>query len=73
MVVIMDEGVRNRWLRGRIVRTYPGRDGVPRRADVRISDGSVMRDRPVTKLALLDVCSKDDAEPEVLATRGGGC
>ncbi|XP_062704268.1 uncharacterized protein LOC134286640 [Aedes albopictus] len=73
LVVIADEGVRNRWLRGRVVRTYPGRDGVPRRADVRTSDGSVMRDRLVIKLALLEISARNDAEPEVLATRGGEC
>ena len=73
LVVMADEGVRNRWLRGRIVKTYPGRDGVPRRADVRTPDGSVMRDRPVAKLALLDINTGSDAEPEVLATRGGEC
>ncbi|KXJ77123.1 hypothetical protein RP20_CCG008306 [Aedes albopictus] len=73
LVVIADEGVRNRWIRGQIVKTYPGKDGVPRRADLRIPDGSVMRDRPVTKLALLEIGTGSDAELEVLATRGGEC
>lgn len=73
LVVVADEGVRNRWIRGRVVRTHPGKDGIPRRADVRVADGSMMRDRPVTKLALLDVGNKSDAEPDVLATRRGGC
>ncbi|XP_058833270.1 uncharacterized protein LOC131691086 [Topomyia yanbarensis] len=73
LVVFANEGVRNRWLRGRVVKTYPGRDGTPRRADVRDSDGTVRRDRPVAKLALLDVRTGGDVEPEVLATRGGGC
>ncbi|XP_062703964.1 uncharacterized protein LOC134286368 [Aedes albopictus] len=73
LVVIANEGMRNRWLRGRIVKTYPGRDSIPRRADVRTSDGSVLRNRPVTKLALLEIGTMSDAEPEVLSTRGGGC
>ncbi|XP_055614291.1 uncharacterized protein LOC129760657 [Uranotaenia lowii] len=66
LVIIVDERIRNRWLRGRVLKTYPGKDGVTRRADVQTADG--IFSRPVTKLALLDVGTEHDAEPEILAT-----
>ncbi|XP_055589038.1 uncharacterized protein LOC129741339 [Uranotaenia lowii] len=66
LVVIVDERVRNRWLRGRVLKTYPGKDGVSRRADVQTTGG--IFNRPVSKLALLDVGATYDAEPDVLAT-----
>ncbi|XP_065084794.1 uncharacterized protein LOC135707003 [Ochlerotatus camptorhynchus] len=59
LVVIADEKVRNRWLRGRVVRTYPGKDGTVRQAEV-MTSGGILR-RPVVKLALLDVEPEDDA------------
>ncbi|XP_065074451.1 uncharacterized protein LOC135698403 [Ochlerotatus camptorhynchus] len=62
IVVIADEGVRNQWTRGRVIRTYPGKDGVARRADVETSSG-VLR-RPVCKLAVLDVVPDGDAETD---------
>ncbi|XP_062709477.1 uncharacterized protein LOC134288485 [Aedes albopictus] len=71
LVLVTDENVRNRWLRGRVVRTIPGKDGVPRQAEVRTSGGVLKR--PTSKLAVLDVAGSGDAEPEVEATRGGGC
>lgn len=72
-VVMGDERVRNRWVRGLVIKTYPGKDGVPRRADVRITGGVVLRDRAVCNLALLDVKQNGDAESELPATRGGEC
>ncbi|XP_062703553.1 uncharacterized protein LOC134286008 [Aedes albopictus] len=71
LVLIVDENVRNRWIRGRVIQTIPGKDGVPRRAEV-MTSGGVLK-RPVTKLAVLDVMRTGDAGPEVTATRGGGC
>ncbi|XP_053685846.1 uncharacterized protein LOC128735386 [Sabethes cyaneus] len=71
LVLVVDENVRNRWLRGRVVRAFPGKDGVIRRAEVRTSGGLLKR--PATKLALLDVVSSGAAKSEVVATRGGGC
>lgn len=53
LVIVVNEGVRNSWIRGRIIRVYPGRDGRVRSADVQTSFG-IMR-RPATKLAVLDV------------------
>ncbi|XP_053691610.1 uncharacterized protein LOC128740123 [Sabethes cyaneus] len=59
LVMIADEGVRNQWLRGRVIRTYPGKDGVVRRADVETSSGVLQR--PACKLAILDIIG----DPEV--------
>ncbi|XP_058814579.1 uncharacterized protein LOC131678438 [Topomyia yanbarensis] len=65
LVMIADEKIRNRWLRGRVVRTYPGSDGTVRRADVLTASGILQR--PAVKLAVLDVGS-DDTEGEVLVS-----
>ncbi|KXJ30250.1 hypothetical protein RP20_CCG005761 [Aedes albopictus] len=71
LVLVVDENVRNRWIRGRVSRTIPGKDGVSRRAEVQTSGGILKR--PATKLAVLDVVRSGDAKPEAEATRGGGC
>ncbi|XP_055622807.1 uncharacterized protein LOC129766310 [Toxorhynchites rutilus septentrionalis] len=71
LVLVVDENIRNRWLRGRVIHTVPGKDGVARSAEVKTSLGILKR--PVTRLALLDVEKLGDAEPEVKATRGGDC
>ncbi|XP_055585090.1 uncharacterized protein LOC129737943 [Uranotaenia lowii] len=60
LVVIVDESVRNGWLRGTVERVYPGCDGVVHKVDVRTADGIFQR--PVIKVALLDV--KDDSKTE---------
>ncbi|XP_055609787.1 uncharacterized protein LOC129756794 [Uranotaenia lowii] len=54
LVVIVDESVRNGWLRGKVVKTYPGRDGQVHKVDVETCDGSTLQ-RPAVKVALLDV------------------
>lgn len=71
LVVVVDGNVRNRWQRGRVVRTYPGKDGTVRRADVQTSCG-ILR-RPVVKLALIDVDKESDTEATVLVTRRAEC
>ncbi|KXJ71108.1 hypothetical protein RP20_CCG021488 [Aedes albopictus] len=71
LVLVVDENIRNRWLRGRVIVTVPGKDGVARRAEVQTSAGILKR--PCTKLAVLDVEGSGDAQPEAKATRGGGC
>ncbi|XP_055584836.1 uncharacterized protein LOC129737701 [Uranotaenia lowii] len=53
LVVIVDETVRNGWLRGRVSRSYPGSDGQVRRVDVETSSGILQRG--VAKVALLDL------------------
>ncbi|XP_055613814.1 uncharacterized protein LOC129760233 [Uranotaenia lowii] len=53
LVVVVNEGVRNKWTRGRILKIFPGKDGVARLADLQTKNGILTR--PFTKLALLDV------------------
>ncbi|XP_062538467.1 uncharacterized protein LOC134206756 [Armigeres subalbatus] len=67
LVLIVNEGQRNGWLRGRVITTIPGRDGRIRQAWVQTTEG-VFR-RPVSKLAVLQVQGNGNAEsvgtPEV--------
>ncbi|XP_055618996.1 uncharacterized protein LOC129764175 [Toxorhynchites rutilus septentrionalis] len=53
LVVVVDEGRRNGWLRGRILDVVSGKDGQVRRAVVQTSKGTISR--PATKLAFLEV------------------
>lgn len=62
LVVIADEKVRNRWMRGRVVHTYAGKDGIVRQADVSTPYG-ILR-RPIAKLALLDVVPENGGSTE---------
>lgn len=57
LVIVVDEGVRNSWTRGRVVRVYTGNDGRVRSADVQTSMGIVRR--PVTKLAVLNIAKEE--------------
>ena len=54
VVVVDPEGPRNIWPKGRIIHVYPGKDGRVRTADVKLSNGSVLR-RPATKICQLEV------------------
>jgi hypothetical protein len=47
------DGPRNNWPLGRIIQTYPGKDGQVRVADVKTKTGTYRR--PVIKLIKLDV------------------
>ncbi|XP_062541702.1 uncharacterized protein LOC134209708 [Armigeres subalbatus] len=58
-VVIVDETVRNGWLRGRVVEIYPSRDGQVRKVDVQTSSGVFQR--PAIKVALLDILEQSKA------------
>ncbi|XP_062704047.1 uncharacterized protein LOC134286450 [Aedes albopictus] len=62
LVVIVDDRVRNGWIRGQVLRVFPGRDGRCRSANVQTATG-VLR-RPVAKLAVLDVAgnAREDTE-----------
>ncbi|XP_055623054.1 uncharacterized protein LOC129766511 [Toxorhynchites rutilus septentrionalis] len=54
IVVIVDPNLpRNSWPRGRVIATHPSKDGRIRSATVKTSTGDY--DRPVTKLAVLEV------------------
>ncbi|XP_062557206.1 uncharacterized protein LOC134222069 [Armigeres subalbatus] len=59
LVVIVDETVRNGWLRGRIIKTFPGIDGQVRKVDVQTESGVLQR--PAIKVALLDVLDNGNA------------
>ncbi|XP_055615122.1 uncharacterized protein LOC129761428 [Toxorhynchites rutilus septentrionalis] len=56
LVVIVEETVRNSWTRGRVERVYQGKDGRIRKADVLTNNGVFQR--PVTKLAVLDLADR---------------
>ncbi|XP_062541687.1 uncharacterized protein LOC134209692 [Armigeres subalbatus] len=62
LVMIVDDRLRNGWIRGRILRVFPGRDGRCRSANVKTSTG-ILR-RPVVKLAVLEVAdtAREDTE-----------
>lgn len=62
LVVIVEEKIRNGWVRGRVAKISVGRDGRVREAVVQTADGMVHR--PVSKLAKLDV-AVSKAEPEI--------
>ncbi|XP_062704860.1 uncharacterized protein LOC109397242 [Aedes albopictus] len=53
LVIVVDDTVRNGWLRGRVTKTYPGIDGQVRKVDVQTETGLLQR--PAIKVALLDV------------------
>ncbi|XP_055633296.1 uncharacterized protein LOC129773676 [Toxorhynchites rutilus septentrionalis] len=62
LVVVVDEAIRNSWIRGRVARVYPGKDGRVRRADIKTKSGILQR--PVTKIVVLDVSTSGMAEPQ---------
>lgn len=59
IVVIVDEQAkRNTWEKGRVIAVYQGKDGKVRVAKIKTPRGTF--DRPVAKLAVLDVRREDD-------------
>lgn len=69
LVIIVDESVRNGWLRGRIIRTYPGVDGQIRKVDIHTGSGTFQR--PTVKVALLDVLEDSKADDKLGLTGRG--
>ncbi|XP_065092441.1 uncharacterized protein LOC135713285 [Ochlerotatus camptorhynchus] len=67
LVLVVDEGKRNGWLRGRIMDVTKAADGQVRRAVVQTKNGLVTR--PAVKLALLDLRKSGRSG----TTRVGGC
>ncbi|XP_062714751.1 uncharacterized protein LOC134291259 [Aedes albopictus] len=67
LVIIVEDRLRNGWIRGRVLRVFPGRDGRCRSANVKTSSG-VLR-RPVSKFAVLEV---DDTAREDTEQYGSG-
>lgn len=53
LVLIVDDGSRNSWIRGRVLEVLPGQDGRVRQAILKTARGCVRRS--VAKLARLDV------------------
>jgi len=59
IVLIADSNApRNCWPMGKVMKTYPGKDGHVRVADVKTTTGTYKR--PVTKLAILDVKADEE-------------
>ncbi|XP_072171548.1 uncharacterized protein [Diadema setosum] len=52
LVLIVDDQPRNKWLMGRVMETFPGKDNLVRSVRVKHSRGIL--ERPVTKLCLLE-------------------
>ncbi|XP_052566786.1 uncharacterized protein LOC120412868 [Culex pipiens pallens] len=61
LVMVVNEGIRNSWTRGRVVAVLPGKDGRIRSARVQTSAGVLTR--PVVRLALLEVRNGGTAGP----------
>jgi len=57
LVVIHPKARRRDWRVGRVVRTYPGGDGLVRVVDVKVGDTTLQR--PVSKLSPLEMKDKD--------------
>jgi len=57
LVCICDPAIpRREWMKGVVEKVYPGADGVPRRASVRITNGDRAKliMRPISRLDILD-------------------
>ncbi|XP_065080890.1 uncharacterized protein LOC135703571 [Ochlerotatus camptorhynchus] len=70
VVIIVDSNLpRNSWPKGRVIATQPGKDGRIRSATVRTSTG--IYDRPVAKLAVLDVRRGEEQADQTSGLPGG--
>lgn len=68
IVLIAEDNVPpSRWVAGRIIGTYPGKDGLVRVADVKLANGTILK-RPIHKLGLLPL--PDNELVEQTAQRG---
>ncbi|XP_065088423.1 uncharacterized protein LOC135709905 [Ochlerotatus camptorhynchus] len=70
LVMIVNETRRNSWERGIVVKVYTGKDGRIRSADVRSATG--IHQRPLTKLAVLDVLEQDGVAEGTSCNTGWG-
>lgn len=71
LVQIVDANLpRNVWVRGRVIATYPGPDGIVRTVDIQ-TKGGVLR-RPVRKLVILPLSNVEPAHEEDATPSHGG-
>jgi hypothetical protein len=69
VLVIEPNHTRREWRRGKIVKIHIGKDGTSRRADVRMANGKVMKERALRNLAKLDLTKSLHVEnPPDIAT-----
>jgi hypothetical protein len=61
LVLIVEPNVSNgMWLTGRVLRSFPGKDGRVRSAEVKTPSGNYVR--PVARLCLLEENERDNSE-----------
>lgn len=71
LVIIVDPSLpRNVWLRGRVLETRLASDGQVRSAKILTKRG--MMERPATKLAVLDVASRNESDSEKVSSHTAG-
>ncbi|XP_062538796.1 uncharacterized protein LOC134207091 [Armigeres subalbatus] len=68
LVVVVEDRIRNGWLRGRVLRVFPGRDGRVRNAEVETANAGVLV-RSIAKLAVLKVGSTAEDNFEQYGSR----
>ncbi|XP_055847134.1 uncharacterized protein LOC129912762 [Episyrphus balteatus] len=59
VIVIEPNEIRSNWHLGRVVKVYPGPDGITRIADVKLANGAVKTKRSIGRLAVLDLKSSN--------------
>ena len=52
VLVVDNNSPRGRWLLGRVIKTFPGRDGKVRVAEIKMKNSTLTR--PISKLCLLE-------------------
>lgn len=65
VIIVDDQAPRNTWMQGRVVKVYPGKDGIVRVADVKTDERPTPYRRSVTKLCILEFSTdKNSTEQE---------
>lgn len=62
VIIIEPNEIRSAWQMGRVVKVYPGPDGVIRMADVILPSGAIKTKRSVGRLAVLDLKSSPTSQ-----------
>lgn len=74
LVIVVDGNLpRNQWIKGRVIKTTPGSDGIVRRATVQttVQTTKGVMERPSVKLAILDVSETKDKPTNTVDLPGG--